>query len=77
MHPFPQTRAPRPQSSTPQNVIHQFTNLMANDKRLAFFGNVRLGTDVHQEELRARYHSVVLAYGAESDRHLNVPGEVG
>ena len=50
---------------------------MANDKRLAFFGNVRLGTDVQLEELRARYHSVVLAYGAESDRHLNVPGEVG
>lgn len=58
-------------------MIHQFTNLMANDKRLAFFGNVRLGTDVQLEELRARYHSVVLAYGAESDRHLNVPGEVG
>jgi NADPH-dependent glutamate synthase beta subunit-like oxidoreductase len=39
-------------------------------------GNVTLGRDVSAAELRDRYDGVVLAYGAEDDRHLGVPGEV-
>ena len=58
-----------------QNVIHQFTKL-AGDPRCNFFGGVTAGRDVNVDELRSRYNAVVLAYGAESDRHLNVPGEV-
>ncbi|XP_021723606.1 NADPH:adrenodoxin oxidoreductase, mitochondrial isoform X2 [Chenopodium quinoa] len=40
-----------------------------------FFGNVNLGASVSLKELRDLYHVVVLAYGAESDRVLGVPGE--
>ncbi len=59
-----------------QNVIHQFTSL-AKDSRVGFVGNVCVGQDVSLRELRERYNAVVLAYGAESDRALGVPGEVG
>lgn len=39
------------------------------------FGNVELGTDVTVEELRARYHAVILTIGAQTDRKLGIPGE--
>jgi len=57
-------------------VINQFSRVAMN-KRCAYFGNVTLGTDVSLEELRKLYNVVVLAYGAESDRKLGIPGEVG
>jgi ferredoxin/flavodoxin---NADP+ reductase len=40
-----------------------------------FFGNVELGRDVSASELADHYHAVVYAYGAETDRHLGIPGE--
>ena len=40
-----------------------------------FFGNVHLGRDVSPAELAERYHAVIYAYGAETDRHLGIPGE--
>jgi adrenodoxin-NADP+ reductase len=40
-----------------------------------FYGNVRLGRDVHLDELRSLYDAVVLAYGCESSRLLGIPGE--
>lgn len=40
-----------------------------------YLGHVRVGQDVTVEELRARYHMVVLCYGAETDRALGIPGE--
>jgi ferredoxin/flavodoxin---NADP+ reductase len=43
--------------------------------RFALLGNVTVGRDVTIEELLAHYHAVLLAYGAETDRRLGVPGE--
>jgi ferredoxin/flavodoxin---NADP+ reductase len=40
-----------------------------------FFGNVSVGRDVSVAELRAAYHAVVFACGAETDRRLSIPGE--
>lgn len=37
--------------------------------------NVSVGRDVSVQELRANYHAVVFTCGAQSDRHLGVPGE--
>lgn len=67
---------PPPPRPHPQNVINQFTQLAQGDPRLGFLGNVRVGRDVSLPELRSFYNAVVLAYGAESDRRLGVPGEV-
>ncbi|GAB4852614.1 hypothetical protein Ancab_016828 [Ancistrocladus abbreviatus] len=55
-------------------VVNQFSRIAQND-RCMFFGNVTLGSSVSLKELRDLYHVVVLAYGAESDRVLGVPGE--
>ncbi|KAF8400835.1 hypothetical protein HHK36_014137 [Tetracentron sinense] len=55
-------------------VVNQFSRVALNE-RCSFFGNVSLGTSISLAELRDMYHVVVLAYGAESDRILGVPGE--
>ncbi|WCJ42512.1 NADPH:adrenodoxin oxidoreductase mitochondrial [Euphorbia peplus] len=55
-------------------VINQFSRVMQHD-RCSFFGNVTLGSSISLPELRQLYHAVVLAYGAESDRSLGIPGE--
>ncbi|KAJ4708474.1 NADPH:adrenodoxin oxidoreductase, mitochondrial [Melia azedarach] len=55
-------------------VINQFSRV-AQHERCSFFGNVTLGSSVSLSELRELYHVVVLAYGAESDRTLSIPGE--
>jgi len=40
-----------------------------------FLGNVEVGRDVSDEELRARYDAVIYAVGAQTDRRLGIPGE--
>lgn len=55
-------------------VVNQFSRVALNE-RCSFFGNVLLGSSVSLSELREMYHVVVLAYGAESDRVVGVPGE--
>ncbi|KAL8153216.1 hypothetical protein V2J09_010976 [Rumex salicifolius] len=61
--------------SLQQIVINQFSRVAENE-RFHFFGNVTLGSSVSLKELQELYHVVVLAYGAESDRALGIPGEV-
>ncbi|KAF0933706.1 hypothetical protein E2562_019189 [Oryza meyeriana var. granulata] len=55
-------------------VVNQFSRVAANG-RCSFYGNVTLGRDVSLSELQKTYDVVVLAYGAESDRSLGIPGE--
>ncbi|XP_076937641.1 NADPH:adrenodoxin oxidoreductase, mitochondrial-like [Bidens hawaiensis] len=55
-------------------VTNQFTRV-AHNERCSFIGNVTLGSSVSLSELRQMYQVVVLAYGAESDRNLGIPGE--
>jgi len=57
-----------------KNVEHQFANT-ARDPRVTFLGHVRVGSDIQLAELRRLYSGVVLAYGAESDKQLSIPGE--
>ncbi|XP_060970826.1 NADPH:adrenodoxin oxidoreductase, mitochondrial isoform X1 [Cannabis sativa] len=55
-------------------VVNQFSRV-AQHERCSFFGNVFLGSSISLCELRKLYDVVVLAYGAESDRVLGIPGE--
>eukprot|EP00040_Diaphanoeca_grandis_P032844 m.199836 g.199836 ORF g.199836 m.199836 type:complete len:485 (+) comp32751_c0_seq3:193-1647(+) len=57
-----------------KNVIDQFAEIARSD-RVTFSGNISLGQDVTLTDLRARYSAVVLSYGAEDDRQLQIPGE--
>ena len=40
-----------------------------------FFGHVELGKDVTIDDLRAHYHQIVYTTGAQTDRHMGIPGE--
>lgn len=57
-----------------KNVISTFTQT-ARSQRCAFRGHVVVGRDVTVAELREAYHAVVLSYGAEDHRALDIPGE--
>jgi ferredoxin--NADP+ reductase len=48
---------------------------IAREEGFRFLGNVEVGRDVGQEDLAARYHAVVYALGAQTDRRLGIPGE--
>ena len=47
---------------------------LAKKPHFRFFGNVTLGADVTVADLRAHYHQIVYATGAQTDRYLNIPG---
>ncbi|XP_055631957.1 NADPH:adrenodoxin oxidoreductase, mitochondrial [Toxorhynchites rutilus septentrionalis] len=57
-----------------KNVINTFTKT-AENPRVRFLGNLSLGKDFTLAELRERYHAVLLTYGADKDRTLNIPNE--
>ena len=40
-----------------------------------FFGNVKLGEDISAADLERHYHAILYTFGAETDRHLGIPGE--
>ena len=40
-----------------------------------FFGNVKLGQDISVSDLERHYHAIIYTFGAETDRHLGIPGE--
>jgi ferredoxin/flavodoxin---NADP+ reductase len=40
-----------------------------------FYGNVYYGDDITHDDLLARYHAVIYAVGAQTDRRMGIPGE--
>lgn len=48
---------------------------IASQPSFRFLGNVEVGRDVSPGELRDHYDAVLYAFGARTDRHLNIPGE--
>jgi ferredoxin--NADP+ reductase len=57
-----------------KSVIRVYEKTAAREG-FRFFGNVDVGHQVSAAELAERYHAVVYAYGASTDRHLGIPGE--
>ncbi|KAJ8962053.1 hypothetical protein NQ314_005836 [Rhamnusium bicolor] len=57
-----------------KNVIHTFTKT-AQNPNVRFLGNINLGSNVTLEQLKNAYHVVLLTYGAEQSKTLNIPGE--
>jgi len=57
-----------------KSVADTFEQIAAHPA-FRWYGNVELGTDVTREQLTASYDAVVYAIGAQTDRHLGVPGE--
>jgi ferredoxin--NADP+ reductase len=48
---------------------------IAAHARFRFFGNVDYGRHLTLEDLSRHYHQVVFATGAQTDRHMGIPGE--
>jgi ferredoxin--NADP+ reductase len=47
----------------------------AQHPEFRFYGNVEIGRDITQSELEERYHAVICAVGAQTDRRMGIPGE--
>jgi len=59
------------------NSLHEMLSARAEGAErntIRFIGNVEVGRDVSLDELRERYHAVILATGAIRDAALDVPG---
>ena len=56
-------------------IIKGYEKIAANP-RFRFFGNIQFGRDIHLEDLLAHYDQIIYAVGAETDRKLNIPGEM-
>lgn len=48
---------------------------IASNPQFRFFGLVEFGKHVTLEDLRSRYHHIVFATGAQTDRKMGIPGE--
>jgi ferredoxin/flavodoxin---NADP+ reductase len=47
----------------------------AGHPEFRFYGNVEYGADLTHDDLLARYHAVIYAVGAQTDRRMGIPGE--
>ena len=48
---------------------------IAGHARFRFFGNVEFGRHLTLADLARHYHQVIFATGAQTDRHMGIPGE--
>ena len=48
---------------------------IAKQPGFRFYGNVELGRDITHDDLTDRYHAVIYAVGAQTDRRMGIPGE--
>jgi len=58
-----------------KNVTRTFEKKVASRPAFRFYGNVEIGRDLTLDDLRTCYHQVCFASGAQTDRHLGIPGE--
>lgn len=57
-----------------KSVVRMYEKTAAKEG-FRFFGGVELGRDLHRADLLERYHAVLYAIGAATDRRLGIPGE--
>ena len=57
-----------------KSVTRSFAEIAAHP-RFRFFGFVDFGADITLADLKRYYHQVLFATGAQSDRHMGIPGE--
>ncbi|GAB4535703.1 MAG: FAD-dependent oxidoreductase [Anaerolineae bacterium] len=57
-----------------KSVVKVFDRI-ASRPNFRFFGNVALGKHIHLDDLKAHYHQICYATGAQTDRRMGIPGE--
>lgn len=63
-----------PDHQTTKKVTKKYDQTAAREN-VRYVGNVAIGSDVSVDELRELYDAVIIAFGAEGDRPLGLPGE--
>lgn len=63
-----------PDHQTTKRVTKKYDQTAAKEN-VRYVGNVTLGTDVTLDDLGSLYDAVIIAFGAEGDRPLGIPGE--
>jgi len=58
-----------------KSLANYYERIIVKNPNLSFFGNVKVGRDIHVKELRRFYDALIFACGAETDRKLGIPGE--
>jgi ferredoxin--NADP+ reductase len=48
---------------------------VAENPNFRFFGNVEFGRHLNLDDLKDHYHQIFFATGAQTDRHMGIPGE--
>mgnify|MGYP001120600094 CR=1 FL=1 len=56
-----------------KGIINSLHHVMSNP-RITFHGNVHVGVDISIGELREFFDAIIVATGAERDRHVELPG---
>lgn len=57
-----------------KTVTKVYDRIAANP-RFRFYGHVEFGRDLNMDDIRAHYHQIVFAVGAQTDRRMGIPGE--
>jgi ferredoxin/flavodoxin---NADP+ reductase len=57
-----------------KSVTKAYEKIAANPN-FRFYGNVEFGKDITRADLKAHYHRIIYAVGAQSDRRMGIPGE--
>jgi ferredoxin--NADP+ reductase len=57
-----------------KSVVQSYDKTAA-DPRFRYYGNVEFGTHLKLEDLKQFYHQIVFTTGAQTDRHMDIPGE--
>lgn len=63
-----------PDHQTTKKVTKKYDQTALRDN-VRYLGNVFIGQDISVDELRTMYDAVIIAFGAEGDRPMGVPGE--
>ena len=63
-----------PDHQKTKNVARKYDQTAARDN-VRYVGNVELGRDFTIDKLREIYDAVIIAFGAEGDRAMGIPGE--
>ncbi len=58
-----------------KSVGSYYDRIATTNPTFSFFGNVHVGKDISVDELKQYYDALIFSYGAETDKHLGIPGE--
>ncbi len=58
-----------------KSVAKAYERVALSNPQFQFLGNIKIGEDVTIDDLKACYDAIIFACGAETDKHLGIPGE--